>query len=51
MSVAGESVMRELGVSQVQLGWVLASFAWGYAIFQLAGGCWATAWEVGAPSP
>jgi sugar phosphate permease len=38
MSVAGESMMKELALSQVQLGWVLAAFAWGYAIFQLPGG-------------
>ncbi len=38
MSVAGERMMGELGLSQIQLGWVLAAFAWGYAIFQLPGG-------------
>jgi ACS family glucarate transporter-like MFS transporter len=31
-------MMGELGLSQVQLGWVLAAFAWGYAIFQFPGG-------------
>ncbi len=38
MSVAGESMTRELGLSPVQLGWVLAGFAWGYALFQFPGG-------------
>jgi len=38
MSVAGESMIRDLGLSPVQLGWVLAGFAWGYALFQLPGG-------------
>jgi ACS family glucarate transporter-like MFS transporter len=38
MSVAGEGIMRDLALSQVQLGWVLAAFAWGYALFQLPGG-------------
>jgi ACS family glucarate transporter-like MFS transporter len=38
LSVAGERMMGDLGISQVQLGWVLAAFAWGYAIFQWPGG-------------
>jgi len=38
MSVAGERMMRDLGLTQVQLGIVLAGFAWGYALFQLPGG-------------
>ena len=38
MSIAGDRMMGELGLSQVQLGWVLAAFAWGYAIFQFPGG-------------
>lgn len=38
MSIAGLRMMAELGLSQVQLGWVLAAFAWGYAIFQFPGG-------------
>ncbi len=40
MSIAGESMMRELGMSQVQLGMVLAAFSWGYALFQIPGGLW-----------
>ena len=38
MSIAGESMMKELGLSEVQLGLVLSAFAWGYALFQLPGG-------------
>jgi sugar phosphate permease len=34
-------MMRELGLTQVQLGIVLAAFAWGYAAFQFPGGAWA----------
>jgi ACS family glucarate transporter-like MFS transporter len=38
MSVAGESMMGELGMSQVELGMVLAAFAWAYALCQFPGG-------------
>ena len=38
MSVAGERMMGDLGLSQVQLGIVLAAFAWGYGLFQFPGG-------------
>lgn len=38
MSVAGEHMMGDLGLSQVQLGFILAAFAWGYGIFQFPGG-------------
>ncbi|MGH7632043.1 MAG: MFS transporter [Gemmatimonadales bacterium] len=38
MSVAGEPMMADLGLTKVQLGLVLAAFAWGYAIFQFPGG-------------
>ena len=38
MSIAGERMMDDLGLTQVQLGMVLAAFAWGYAIFQFPGG-------------
>ena len=40
MSVAGERMMADLGLTQVQLGVVLAAFAWGYAAFQFPGGVW-----------
>ena len=38
MSVAGEGMMADLGLTKVQLGLVLAAFAWGYALFQFPGG-------------
>jgi len=38
MSIAGESLMGDLGLSTIQLGMVLSAFAWGYAIFQFPGG-------------
>lgn len=38
MSVAGEHMMGDLGLTQVQLGFILAAFAWGYGIFQFPGG-------------
>lgn len=38
MSIVGEAMMGELGLTQVQLGVVLAAFAWGYAAFQFPGG-------------
>ena len=40
MSVAGEAMMADLGLTHVQLGAVLAAFAWGYAAFQFPGGLW-----------
>jgi ACS family glucarate transporter-like MFS transporter len=38
MSVAGAPMAAELGLTRVELGVVLAGFAWGYAIFQFPGG-------------
>jgi ACS family glucarate transporter-like MFS transporter len=38
MSIAGENMMADLGLSKIQLGMVLSAFAWGYAIFQFPGG-------------
>jgi ACS family glucarate transporter-like MFS transporter len=38
MSIAGENMMVDLGLSKIQLGMVLSAFAWGYAIFQFPGG-------------
>ena len=42
MSVAGVPMSAELGLSHVQLGVVLAGFAWGYAIFQFPAASWGT---------
>jgi ACS family glucarate transporter-like MFS transporter len=38
LSIAGETMMKDLGLSEIQLGMVLSAFAWGYAIFQFPGG-------------
>ena len=38
MSIAGEAMMGDLGFDKVELGLVLAAFAWGYALFQFPGG-------------
>jgi ACS family glucarate transporter-like MFS transporter len=38
MSIAGEYMMADLGLSKIQLGMILSAFAWGYAIFQFPGG-------------
>ena len=40
MSIAGEGMIADLGLTKVQLGAILAAFAWGYAIFQFPGGVW-----------
>ena len=31
-------IQRELGFSMVTIGWIFASFRWGYALFQIPGG-------------
>ena len=36
--VAGELMMPELALSELEMGWIYASFIWGYALFQLPGG-------------
>jgi ACS family glucarate transporter-like MFS transporter len=38
LSIVGEAMMSALRLSQVQLGWILSAFAWGYAVFQFPGG-------------
>jgi ACS family glucarate transporter-like MFS transporter len=38
MSVAGGSIMKEFGLSQVQLGWVFSAFSLSYAMFQAPAG-------------
>jgi ACS family glucarate transporter-like MFS transporter len=44
ISVAAKFMMPELGLSNLQMGWVFSAFVWGYAIFQFPGGvlcdCW-----------
>ena len=38
LSVAGPAMMRDLGLSEAQLGMVLGAFAWSYGLFQAPGG-------------
>lgn len=38
MSVVGESVIADVGLSEPQLGMIFSAFALGYAIFQIPGG-------------
>ena len=38
MSVAGVSMIRDLGLSELQLGAILSAYAWGYGLFQMPGG-------------
>lgn len=38
ISVAAKFMMPELGISEVQMGWVFAAFTLGYAVFQIPGG-------------
>jgi len=38
ISNAAPSIRSELGLSLVAMGWILASFRWSYALFQIPGG-------------
>lgn len=38
ISAAVPVIQQELGFSLVTMGWILASFRWGYALFQIPGG-------------
>src|ERR1035437_6072718 len=38
ISIAGQAVQRDFGISNVQLGHVFSAFAIGYALFQVPGG-------------
>lgn len=38
ISIAGDVLMKDLHLTEIQLGMVFAAFAWGYAIFQFPGG-------------
>jgi len=38
LSVVGKFMMDDLGISQIELGWLLSAFIWGYTIFQFPGG-------------
>ena len=38
ISFAGPTMREDLGLSSEQFGWVLAAFAWAYALFEIPGG-------------
>ncbi len=38
LSILAEPAMPELGISELEMGWVFAAFTFGYALFQLPGG-------------
>src|SRR5438309_976529 len=38
ISSAAPVMQKELGLSLVMMGWILSSFRWGYALFQIPGG-------------
>ena len=38
LSIAGEAMIGDLGLTKIQLGMILSAFAWGYALFQFPGG-------------
>ncbi len=38
ISFAGPKMREDLGLDSTQFGWVLASFAWAYALFEIPGG-------------
>ena len=38
ISVAGQAIQKDFGLSNVQLGWVFSAFVIGYALFQAPGG-------------
>jgi ACS family glucarate transporter-like MFS transporter len=38
ISIAGQSILREFGLTNLQLGWVFSAFVAGYALFQAPGG-------------
>ena len=40
LSIAGPAMVADLGLDEIQWGWVMAAFPLGYALFQFPGGCW-----------
>jgi ACS family glucarate transporter-like MFS transporter len=44
VSTAGPSMIDDLGLSEIQYGWILAAFTAGYAIFQFPSGLLGVAW-------
>jgi len=44
ISVAAKFMMPELGLSELQMGWVFGAYSWGYALFQFPGGLFGEAY-------
>ena len=40
LSIAGTTMIADLGLTEIQWGWVMAAFPLGYALFQFPGGVW-----------
>ncbi len=40
ISVAGDSIMTDLGLNEAQWGWVLSAFILSYSLFQIPLGLW-----------
>ena len=40
LSIAGTTMVKDLQLTEIQWGWVMAAFPLGYALFQFPGGCW-----------
>ena len=40
LSIAGTTIVKDLQITEIQWGWVMAAFPLGYALFQFPGGCW-----------
>jgi MFS transporter, ACS family, glucarate transporter len=38
ISIAGPAIQSELGIGNIQLGWIFSAFLAGYAVFQVVGG-------------
>ena len=42
-------IQKDMGFSMITIGWIFASFRWGYAFFQIPGGWLGIASAAGAP--
>ena len=38
ISIAGQAIQKEFGLTNIQLGWIFSAFVIGYALFQVPGG-------------
>jgi ACS family glucarate transporter-like MFS transporter len=44
ITIAGEPIMHEFGLSPVRLGWIFSAFLVTYTVFNLPSGAWADRW-------